>query len=75
MSQKGNGPEAKDKPNKETPQSVSQSISSALFYLEGEAEIIGMRRLAAQIHLAAIEAQVLTDDLSSQSSSRVVKSE
>ena len=75
MRQNGNGPDAKGKPLKETPQSVSKSISSALFYLEGEAEKIGMRRLAAQIRIAAIEAQVFTDDLSSHSSSRIVKSD
>lgn len=42
------------------PREVSEAISRALRYLEGEAEIIGMKRLGALIRIAAIEA----DDLS-----------
>jgi len=48
---------------RETPRSVSHNISTALYYLEDEAKAIGMRRLAAKIHLAAVEAEVLADDL------------
>lgn len=38
----------------------SKSISNALNYLENEAEVIGLRRLAALIRIAVLEAEDIT---------------
>lgn len=38
------------------PEQASGSISNALYYLESEAETIGLKRLATLIRLAALEA-------------------